>query len=152
MFSIWRDSQLQQNPMIEMNYVIHREDYANAGRVSSQIKQLLKQIGLQSDLLRRIAVACYEAEINMIIHSYGGKIDLFIDDSEIRFSFVDIGPGIPDVQKALQPGWSTASEKAREFGFGAGMGLPNIKRMADEFDLTSSESGTNLTIAFKVST
>ena len=137
--------------MIEMNYVIHREDYANAGKVSSQIKQLLKQIGIQSDLLRRIAVACYEAEINMIIHSYGGKINLNINDSEIKFSFVDIGPGIPDVQKALQPGWSTASEKAREFGFGAGMGLPNIKRMADEFELTSSESGTNLTIAFKVS-
>jgi len=137
--------------MIEMNYVIHREDYANAGKVSSQIKQLLKQIGIQSDLLRRIAVACYEAEINMIIHSYGGKISLNINDSEIRFSFIDIGPGIPDVQKALQPGWSTASEKAREFGFGAGMGLPNIKRMADEFELTSSESGTNLTIAFKVS-
>lgn len=134
-----------------MNYVIHREDYANAGKVSSQIKQLLKQIGIQSDLLRRIAVACYEAEINMIIHSYGGKINLNINDSEIKFSFVDIGPGIPDVQKALQPGWSTASEKAREFGFGAGMGLPNIKRMADEFELTSSESGTNLTIAFKVS-
>ena len=137
--------------MIETNYVIHREDYANAGKVSSQIKQLLKQIGIQSDLLRRIAVACYEAEINMIIHSYGGKINLNINDSEIKFSFVDIGPGIPDVQKALQPGWSTASEKAREFGFGAGMGLPNIKRMADEFELTSSESGTNLTIAFKVS-
>lgn len=137
--------------MIEMNYVIHREDYANAGKVSSQIKQLLKQIGIQSDLLRRIAVACYEAEINMIIHSNGGKISLNINDSEIKFSFVDIGPGIPDVQKALQPGWSTASEKAREFGFGAGMGLPNIKRMADEFELTSSESGTNLTIAFKVS-
>jgi len=137
--------------MIEMNYVIHREDYANAGKVSSQIKQLLKQIGIQSDLLRRIAVACYEAEINMIIHSYGGKISLNINDSEIKFSFVDIGPGIPDVQKALQPGWSTASEKAREFGFGAGMGLPNIKRMADEFELSSSESGTNLTIAFKVS-
>jgi len=134
-----------------MNYVIHREDYANAGKVSSQIKQLLKQIGIQSDLLRRIAVACYEAEINMIIHSYGGKISLNINDSEIKFSFVDIGPGIPDVQKALQPGWSTASEKAREFGFGAGMGLPNIKRMADEFELSSSESGTNLTIAFKVS-
>jgi len=134
-----------------MNYVIHREDYANAGKVSSQIKQLLKQIGIQADLLRRIAVACYEAEINMIIHSYGGKISLNINDSEIKFSFVDIGPGIPDVQKALQPGWSTASEKAREFGFGAGMGLPNIKRMADEFELTSSESGTNLTIAFKVS-
>lgn len=134
-----------------MNYVIHREDYVNAGKVSSQIKQLLKQIGIQSDLLRRIAVACYEAEINMIIHSYGGKISLNINDSEIKFSFVDIGPGIPDVQKALQPGWSTASEKAREFGFGAGMGLPNIKRMADEFELSSSESGTNLTIAFKVS-
>lgn len=134
-----------------MNYVIHREDYANAGKVSSQIKQLLKQIGIQSDLLRRIAVACYEAEINMIIHSYGGKISLNINDSEIKFSFIDIGPGIPDVQKALQPGWSTASEKAREFGFGAGMGLPNIKRMADEFELSSSESGTNLTIAFKVS-
>jgi serine/threonine-protein kinase RsbT len=136
--------------MIEQRYPVGREDYSNAGKVSSQIKAFLKQIGLEPTLLRRIAVACYEAEINMIIHSYGGEVRLAMDENTLDLSFEDIGPGIADIAKALTPGWSTANEKAREFGFGAGMGLPNIQRMADFFELNSSQSGTRLHIAFKV--
>jgi serine/threonine-protein kinase RsbT len=136
--------------MIEQHYPVGREDYANAGKVSSQIKAFLKQIGLEPMLLRRIAVACYEAEINMIIHSYGGEVHLKMDENSLDLTFQDIGPGIPDIQKAMTSGWSTANEKAREFGFGAGMGLPNILRMADDFELNSSQSGTQLHIAFKV--
>ncbi len=136
--------------MIEQRYPVGREDYSNAGKVSSQIKSFLKQIGLEPTLLRRIAVACYEAEINMIIHSYGGEVLLAMDENALDLTFKDIGPGIPDIQKAMTAGWSTANEKAREFGFGAGMGLPNILRMADSFELNSSQSGTNLHIAFKV--
>jgi anti-sigma regulatory factor (Ser/Thr protein kinase) len=136
--------------MIEQRYPVGREDYSNAGKVSSQIKSFLKQIGLEPTLLRRIAVACYEAEINMIIHSYGGEVLMAMDENALNLTFKDIGPGIPDIPKAMTAGWSTANEKAREFGFGAGMGLPNILRMADTFELNSSQSGTNLHIAFKV--
>jgi serine/threonine-protein kinase RsbT len=136
--------------MIEQHYSVGREDYANAGKISSQIKTFLKQIGLEPALLRRIAVACYEAEINMIIHSYGGEVRLAMDENGLDLVFQDIGPGIPDIPKAMTAGWSTANEKAREFGFGAGMGLPNILRMADTFALNSSQSGTILHIAFKV--
>lgn len=137
--------------MIHQHFRVEKEDYANAGRISSQIKQMLKQLGVSSDVLRRIAISCYEAEINMIIHSYGGEVVLSLTAEgrcELRFS--DTGPGIEDVDKAMTPGWSTAKATAREFGFGAGMGLPNIKRNCDEFSLTTSSQGTELVIGFKV--
>ncbi|MDI9519186.1 MAG: ATP-binding protein [Erysipelotrichaceae bacterium] len=138
--------------MLSEKYEVARDDYANAGRVSSQVKQYLSSLGVSSDVLRRIAVACYEAEINMIIHAWGGAINLNVtDDGVIQLIFKDVGPGITDLEKALTPGWSTASEEARSFGFGAGMGLVNIKRVSDEFDIVSSEEGTTLTIGFKVS-
>ncbi len=138
--------------MFEQRYAILREDYANAGKASSAIKSALKQLGIAPDILRRIAVACYEAEINLIIHSYGGEILMSIDEenSKVILSFNDTGPGIPDMEKALTPGFSTASATAREFGFGAGMGLPNIKRVSDEFDVVSSSEGTHLKIGFYV--
>ena len=137
--------------MLSEKYEVARDDYANAGRVSSQVKQYLSSLGVSSDVLRRIAVACYEAEINMIIHAWGGVINLFVSDSGIiQIVFKDVGPGITDMEKALTPGWSTASEEARSLGFGAGMGLVNIKRVSDEFDIVSSKEGTTLTIAFKV--
>ena len=137
--------------MLFEQYIVERDDYANAGKVSSKVKQYLSNLGVPSDVLRRIAVACYEAEINMIIHAWGGVINLFVSDSGIiQIVFKDVGPGITDMEKALTPGWSTASEEARSLGFGAGMGLVNIKRVSDEFDIVSSKEGTMLTIAFKV--
>lgn len=137
--------------MITKEYAVGREDFQNAGKVSSEIKKLLNSLMIPSNILRRIAVACYEAEINMIIHSYGGTIKLLLDDELITLIFEDIGPGIENVEKALEKGYSTASLKARELGFGAGMGLYNIKRMADEFDLNSrANDKTILTIKFKV--
>ncbi len=137
--------------MVEQKYRIDKEDYANAGRVSSQIKQTLKQLGVPADTLRRIAISCYEAEINMIIHSDGGEIMLYLSAEGLcTLVFKDIGPGIIDIEKAMTPGWSTAQEKARQFGFGAGMGLPNIKRNTDEFDIQSSPTGTELTLRFYI--
>jgi serine/threonine-protein kinase RsbT len=137
--------------VINQVFMVERDDYANAGKVSSQIKQILSQIGIPVDILRRVAVACYEAEINMIIHAWGGNITLTLeDDGKLQLCFRDPGPGIPDVEKALTPGWSTASEKARQLGFGAGMGLFNIKRVSDHFDLQTSTDGTVLTIGFEV--
>jgi serine/threonine-protein kinase RsbT len=136
--------------MIEHHYVIIKEDYANAGVVSSQIKALLKELEISLQILRRIAIACYEAEINMIIHSDGGDIHFKLNDETCTIQFIDKGPGILDIEKAMTPGFSTAQQKAREFGFGAGMGLPNIKKNSDEFMLQSSSSGTQLTIGFKL--
>ncbi|MBQ1810154.1 MAG: ATP-binding protein [Erysipelotrichaceae bacterium] len=131
-------------------YNVEKDDYANAGLVSSLIKRSLRTIGVSSAVSRRVAVAVYEAEINMIIHAYGGTITLEIsDDGTIRLIASDLGPGIPDIQKALTPGFSTASKKAMELGFGAGMGLPNIKRNADEFHIESSPAGTVLDLKFQ---
>lgn len=135
--------------MMEYSYVINKDDYANAGKVSTQIKKILKELGVPPEVLRRMAIACYEAEINMIIHSYGGVIKLSISD-QISFVFKDTGPGIPDIQMAMQPGYSTADDKARELGFGAGMGLANIKKVSDEFDIESSVEGTTLNLRFNI--
>ena len=136
--------------MIDYRFQVERENFVDAGVVSSKVKRILKQIGIPTVVLRNIAVACYEAEINMIIHSYGGEITLDIDENgNVTMIFADVGPGIPDVEKALTPGWSTASEQARELGFGAGMGLVNIKRVSDTFDLQTSPSGTTITITFR---
>ena len=137
--------------MFKQHYIVNREDFGNAGKISSNVKSLLKQLGVDSKVLRRIAIACYEAEINMIIHSFGGEIILQVSkDGMVYLSFNDSGPGIEDVEKALTPGYSTASKEAREFGFGAGMGLPNIKKVSDVFDIQTSKSGTHLKIGFKI--
>lgn len=128
---------------------VQKDDYENAGLVSSTIKRTLKQIGVPSKLLRNISIACYEAEINLVIHSDGGTVTFEVDDEGvITLKFDDIGPGIPDLDLALTPGWSTASTKARDFGFGAGMGLVNMKRVANEFEITSSPEGTHITMSF----
>jgi len=136
--------------MMNYQYLIVKDDFVNAGKASSQIKQLLKGLGVDSNVLRNISIACYEAEINMVIHSYGGDVILEITPKYIQLEFIDRGPGIEDIEKALAPGFSTATEEAREYGFGAGMGLPNIKRVSDYFDIQSSPEGTKLTLQFEV--
>lgn len=137
--------------MINQRFIVERDDYANAGKVSSQIKQVCKQIGLPIPVIRRVAVASYEAEINMIIHAWGGTIDLQLQDNGfLILQFCDVGPGIPDLEKAMTPGWSTASEKAQQLGFGAGMGLVNIQRVTDTFEIKTSPAGTTLTLGFEV--
>lgn len=135
--------------ILHKEYTIEKDDYANAGSVSSDIKSTLQAAGVNPGVLRNIAVASYEAEINMIIHAYGGKVYLDFDDQNfIELKFHDLGPGIEDIEKSMTPGYSTASEKARTMGFGAGMGLPNIKRVSDEFNITSSPEGTHLDLRF----
>ncbi len=130
-------------------YPVAKDDYEHAGQVSSKIKKQLKQMGLDAKVLRSVSIACYEAEINLIIHSDGGQVTFAVDDDGVvKLAFDDVGPGIPNLDLALTPGWSTASTKAREFGFGAGMGLVNMKRVASEFDITSSPEGTHLKMSF----
>ncbi|MBR2068035.1 MAG: ATP-binding protein [Solobacterium sp.] len=137
------------NVIFHQEYIVKRDDYTGAGKASSEIKRALKEIGIEAKILRNIAVASYEAEINMVIHAYGGiiKMDVY-ENGDIHLLFADDGPGIKDIEKAMVPGFSTASEKARSLGFGAGMGLPNIKRVSDEFTIESSEEGTRIHLVF----
>lgn len=132
-------------------YNIRALDYATAGDASATIKRKLKQLGVDSTILRRIAVASYEVELNLIIHSLGGTLTLKMSPDEIVLVSQDVGPGIPDISKALQEGFSTASEEARNLGFGAGMGLPNMKRNADEFSIQSEiGQGTWIQMRFRL--
>ena len=113
------------------------------------MKKTLKTLGFAPDVIRRVSIAMYEAEINMVIHANGGTITVTISPEEICAVFDDVGPGIPDVDQAMQEGWSTATEEVRGLGFGAGMGLPNIKKYADVLDIkTTVGVGTTLTLKF----
>jgi anti-sigma regulatory factor (Ser/Thr protein kinase) len=131
-------------------YQVEKDDYENAGRASSHIKKALKSIGVDRKLLKAVSIACYEAEINMAIHSDGGVVTFEIDDNGVvTLMFDDVGPGIKDLELAQTPGYSTASPKARELGFGAGMGLYNMKSVASSFDIQSSSEGTHIRMTFE---
>lgn len=139
-----------------MSVIIHEEypvqagDYVRAGEASADIKRRLKQLGVSSNVMRKVAVASYEVELNLVIHSLGGKLTLDVGTDGIHLVSEDVGPGIPDISQAMREGWSTASEEARSLGFGAGMGLPNMKRNADGFEI-QSEVGKGTRIAMQFS-
>lgn len=122
-----------------MNFEYHVEggDFTNAGSTSSKIKKLLKQIGVSPDIVKHTVVALYEAEVNVVAHAYRGDIFVELDENKIKIILKDEGPGIPDIDQAMQLGYSTASQKVREMGFGAGMGLPNVKNNSDELRIDS---------------
>ena len=122
------------------------DNFDLAGKASSSIKKVLKNLGIPPTMVRKIAIISYEAEINIIIHSHGGKMILEIYDDRIKIKAQDKGPGIENIDLALSQGFSTATQKARELGFGAGMGLPNIKKNADNFNIESSSKGTKIEI------
>ena len=122
---------------VKLHYTVDPDDFTVAGEASGAVKKVLKQLGFASDVIRRVAVAMYECEINMVIHANGGVIDVEITPEKIRMVHKDRGPGIKDIDKAMQEGFSTADEKVRELGFGAGMGLPNMKRYTDEMNITT---------------
>jgi len=126
----------QNNPLI-LEFSIAPGDFAGGGKAASEVKRLLNQIGCSPPIIRRAAIATYEGEMNMVIHSHGGKIAICISANEIKIICEDIGPGIADVDLAMQEGYSTAPDKIREMGFGAGMGLPNMKRCSDTFLIDS---------------
>lgn len=130
-------------------YMIDGDDFTRAGEASSSVKNKLKMLGLSADVTRRVAIAMYEGEINMVIHADGGEITVTVSDSEITMVLADTGPGIPDVEKAMQEGYSTAREEVRSLGFGAGMGLPNMKRYTDEMQI-DTVVGKGTTITMKV--
>ena len=137
---------------LQYHYIVPGDDFVHAGEASGHLKGVLRQLGYPGDAIRRVAVSMYEGEINMVIHANGGEIDAEIDDHGITIVLRDQGPGIPDVEKAMQEGYSTAGQTARELGFGAGMGLPNMKRYSDEMTIdTEVGKGTTVTVKIKVS-
>ena len=126
---------------------IERGNFADAGQASSSVKRALKHLGVDPVNIKRTVVALFEAEINAIAHAYGGRIDVDIDDGKIVMVVADQGPGIPNIDLAMQEGWSTASPQVREMGYGAGMGLPNIKKNTDELKIdTKVGVGTTVTM------
>ncbi|MBP5590061.1 MAG: ATP-binding protein [Bacteroidales bacterium] len=122
-----------------MNFEYHVEggDFTNAGSTSSIVKKMLKQLGVSPDIIKHTVVALYEAEVNIVAHADRGVIYVDLDEDKIFIRLVDEGKGIPDIEQAMQKGFSTASVKVREMGFGAGMGLPNIKDNSDKLNITS---------------
>jgi len=132
-------------------FSITARDFAKAGESSLQIQSLLKSIGFDPDLIRRISICAYEAEMNAVMHGGGGEILLAVGTKNIVLEVRDTGPGIKDVELALREGYSTATSEHREMGFGAGMGLPNINKNADSLSIDSSDGkGTHLKMGFQV--
>ncbi len=124
-------------------------DFGKAGSASTKIKELLQEIGIDPSIVRRAAIATYEAEMNTVMYANRGKLILSVTPKKLNFKLNDEGPGIEDIEMAMQEGFSTATDEMREMGFGAGMGLPNIKKNADEFEIASIPGkGTTLKIVF----
>lgn len=121
-----------------MEFRVLKNDFENAGHASTEIKKLMKKRGCDPGTIRRVAIAAYELEMNLVVHSDGGVISIVVDDDTVTITSRDGGPGIEDVELALKEGWSTANEWIRSLGFGAGMGLPNCRRVSDEFEISST--------------
>jgi anti-sigma regulatory factor (Ser/Thr protein kinase) len=133
--------------VLKQRYVVSADDFASAGVASAAVKKTLKQLGFSADFIRRTSIAMYEGEINMVIHGGGGVAEVEITENQVIITLMDEGPGIADINLAMKEGFSTASDKVREMGFGAGMGLPNIKKQSDNFSLISEVGkGTTLVI------
>lgn len=133
--------------VIKLHYDIPADDFACAGEASSGVRKKLSQLGISPAIIKKTAIAMYEAEINAVIHANGGAADIEINNEKIIIKINDRGPGIPNLGLAMQEGWSTATDDIRELGFGAGMGLPNMKRYSDRLDIeTGVGRGTTVTI------
>lgn len=133
---------------VNLNFKITGGDFSNAGKASSQIKKALKQLNVNARSIKRIVVAVYEAEVNIAAHASHGKVKAVIDENDISVIISDSGPGIADIRKAMEPGYSTATKAVREMGFGAGMGLANIEKNTDELTIESAV-GEGTTVKFR---
>lgn len=132
---------------IKLHYVVPGDDFTRAGAASGDVKRNLKTLGISPSVIRNVSIAMYEGEINMVIHAGGGEIDVEITESEIIMTLADKGPGIENIELAMREGYSTAPDNIRSLGFGAGMGLPNIKKYSDEFGIdTKVGEGTTLNL------
>ena len=136
---------------IQLHYDVAGGDFVEAGTASGNVKKVLSQIGIDPAAIRRAAIAMYEGEINMVIHANGGTADVEVTKDYIQIVLRDSGPGIKDISLAMQAGYSTASQAARDMGFGAGMGLPNMKKYSDEMTVESTVGvGTTVTMVVKI--
>ncbi|MBR3803423.1 MAG: anti-sigma regulatory factor [Clostridia bacterium] len=135
--------------VIKQHYIVDGTDFTRAGEASGKIKKTLKDIGFPPQAVRNTAIAVYEAEINLVIHAGGGEIDVEITPEYVKVVLTDHGPGIENVELAMQEGYSTAPDRIRALGFGAGMGLPNIKKYSDEMDI-QTELGVGTVMTLKI--
>lgn len=136
---------------MKLHYDVEGGEFISAGVASSKVKKTLKQLGISPNVIRKVSISMYEAEINMVIHANGGVIDVEITPEGIDIQLIDVGPGIENLDLAMQVGYSTASREAREMGFGAGMGLPNMKRHSDNMEITTEVGkGTKVHLTFDV--
>ena len=133
---------------LKLDFLIEGGNFSKAGKASSQIKKVLKQLDIDSKIIKSIVVAIYEAEVNVAAHAFNGKLTAGIGENEIEVVVADKGPGIEDIDKAMEAGFSTASKEVREMGFGAGMGLANMKKNTDEMKI-ESKVGEGTTVSFK---
>lgn len=141
---------MPENPF-KLHYDIDGDNFTIAGQASSHIKKVLKRLGVMPEDIRRAAISMYEGEINTVIHGHGGTADVYITHEQVKIVFKDNGPGIKNIEKAMQEGFSTASDEARELGFGAGMGLPNMKKYSDELNIDSKiGEGTTVEIVINL--
>ena len=132
---------------VRFHFVVDGEDFTSAGQASVQVKKNLRKLGIPPEVIRKISIAMYEGEINMVIHADGGEADVLVYEDRIVMILTDRGPGIADVEKAMQEGYSTAPDNVRSLGFGAGMGLPNMKRYTDDMQIESVVGeGTTITM------
>lgn len=137
--------------IITLTYLVDGRDFVSCGQASEGVKRALKSIGIPGETIRKVAIAMYEGEINMVIHANGGVAEVEISPDKIFISLKDTGKGIEDIEKAMQEGYSTAGEEIRELGFGAGMGLPNMKKYADKLEIESKVGvGTNVHLTFYI--
>lgn len=135
--------------VIKLHYVVPGDDFTRAGAASGDVKRTLKQLGISPAVIRNVSIAMYEGEINMVIHAGGGEIDVDITENDIKMALADKGPGIANVELAMKEGYSTAPDNIRNLGFGAGMGLPNIKKYTDDFKIETAV-GVGTTLFLKV--
>lgn len=137
------------NNSIRLHYIISANDFAAAGEASSSVKKKLTQLGIEPSIIKKTAISMYEAEMNAFIHANGGEVDVEISSEKIIIQISDKGPGIPDIELAMKEGYSTAPDKVREMGFGAGMGLPNIRRHSDTLDI-ETQVGKGTTVKMEI--
>lgn len=137
------------NDELVFHFDIDGDDFTSAGQASVQIKKNLRALGISPETIRRVSIAMYEGEINMVIHANGGEADVIISEDCITIILADHGPGIKNIEQAMQEGFSTATDNVRSLGFGAGMGLPNMKNYTDSMDI-QTEVGVGTTVTMKV--
>ena len=137
---------------LTFKFQVDGEDFTGAGQASVLVKKNLRRLGLPPEVIRRVSIAMYEGEINMVIHAGGGEAEVSVSEDYIEIVLIDHGPGIKDIEKAMQEGYSTATDTIRSLGFGAGMGLPNMKRYSDYMDIKSIVGvGTTITMRVNIS-